>query len=120
MTHSNTAVFLASLIVLFYASMTLAQRRAARILPAEAQEAAALERAFTARRHTPITTNAVAHLPRERMALASNLVEVARSRMAFDDRALLRDGHAPTNDATLIRSARWKIISVQSVTNSLH
>ena len=104
--------------LLSVAPLAFAQRRAARALPAEAVQAASLERTAFARIRAN-HTNAFSRID-ERSAIATNRASVILGRIAFEDRALIRDGRAPTNAPALIQSARWKILSVQSVTNYPH
>ena len=90
----------------------------ARVLPAEAAEAVTLERASFARSRRATSSTNRPPAASEASAFTRSLERNATNRVAWDDYALSRDGSAPTNDWPLIRAARWKILSVQSVTNS--
>lgn len=104
------------------AAACYAQRRAARVLPAEAVEAALLEcvlaRASAARTASTTGDTTWVNAFFEHTAAATNAARLAGGRIAWENYALDRDGQAPTNAPAIIQAARLKILSVQSVTNT--
>lgn len=97
------------------ALLTFAERRALRVLPSEALAAIELERLAGQRRQITVVTNwsAASALAREITMLRSNAAVIAKSRIAYEDYALAREGG--TNTTADIQTARYKILEVQHV-----
>lgn len=105
---------LSILTLILAALFTLAERRALRVLPAEAAAAVRLERAVQLhRRPLPVTQPLPDVGGRELTTVKSNAFEVAQRRMKFEDYAIARE--SGTNTAASIKDSRLKILEVQRV-----
>lgn len=118
MSDTSLSLLCVLCVLIMVACLAVRAQSPARVLPAEAAEAVSLERASFARSRRATASTNRPPAASEASAFTRSLDRNATNRVAWDDYALSRDGVAPTNDWPLIRAARWKILSVQSVTNS--
>lgn len=89
-----------------------AQRRALRVLPAEAVAAVQFERLVWELR-APVATNAVTASV-EMINAVTNWGRVNKRRMAYEDYAIARTGKT-TNTTVQVQAARLEILEVQRV-----